>query len=554
MVKRIFRNVVLTAILAVLLTAGMIVLAMYSVYENRMSDELRLEADYIVRALDMVEEDLAYFSGIRSDNRLTLIAPDGAVLYDSAADTASMENHAQRPEIIQALENGHGESTRISGTLSEMTLYYAKKTADGDVLRIASTRRSMLGAFVNVMPLVPAILLCVVILSLVIARRAASRIVAPLNKLNLENPLENDAYDELAPLLTRMEHQHAQIHQQMNALEKAHAELAAIMANMQEGLVLLDMQSNVLSINGSAVRVLGADSRKVLGQNWLSLNRDADLHELVQKAQNGESADLLWKHAEKTYQLFASPVMKQTSVRGTVLLILDVTDRFAAETSRREFTANVSHELKTPLTSISGYAEIIRDGIAQPQDIGLFAGRIHDEAQRMITLVNDILELSRLDEKQSLGQMEAVALKPLLECVLDDFTPIAQKKQLTLSLNGGEAQIKGYPLLLREMFFNLIDNAVKYTSEGGKVTIDIAEEADRIKCAVADNGIGISKEHQPHVFERFYRVDKSHSRATGGTGLGLAIVKHVAEIHHEQIQLDSTKGNGTVVTVWFDKE
>ena len=551
MAKRIFRNVVLAVILSVLLTAAIIVPSLYRVHENSMRRELHQEADCIVLALEIAEDDLAYLESLNTDSRITLLASDGNVLYDSVADAAQMENHAARPEIIQALTNGSGESTRPSDTLSETTIYHARLTDDGSVLRIANTRRSMLGTFVNVLPMIVGMLLCLVLLALLTAKETAKRIVAPINSLNLDKPLENAAYDELAPLLTRMQQQHMQIHKHVKALENARTDLAAIMANMSEGMILLDAKENILSMNGSACRIFDTSSEESIGRNLLFVSRDAELHDLVKSALRGEGGSKAMQRSGRHYRIYVSPVSQNEKIRGVVLLLLDVTERIAAEESRREFTANVSHELKTPLTSISGFAEIIRDGIAQPQDIQHFAGMICKESARLIALVNDILELSQLDEKQNLGQVESISLKPMLQGLISDFSLAAEKKKLTLSLSGDDGEIIGHPLLLREMFFNLIDNAIKYTPEGGKVSITIEKTENRMVCKVSDTGIGIPKEHQPHIFERFYRVDKSHSRSTGGTGLGLAIVKHVAQIHHAEIRLDSIEGKGTTVAIGF---
>lgn len=551
MAKRIFRNMVLTAILAVLLTAGLIVPVLYNVHENDMSRELKQEAGFIVSALELATDDVNYLEKLDAESRITLISADGTVLFDSVANAALMENHAERPEVNQALKNGRGESTRLSATLAETTIYYAVRTDDGYVLRIANTRGSALAAFANVLPLVFVMLLCIVLLALLLAKRTAKRIIEPINALNLDQPLENDAYDELAPLLTRMERQHTQIHQHVKALENARAELAAIMDNMREGMILLDKNSGILSMNESAMRIFGVSEEAHVGKNLLSVSRDADLHDLVVAALHGDGGNLTMSRNNRHYRIYASPVMSNDKVRGAVLLILDVTERFAAEESRRGFTANVSHELKTPLTSISGFAEIIRDGIAQPQDIQHFASMICKESARLITLVNDILELSQLDEKQNLGQKETISLMPMLRDLADSFAISAQKKNLTLNLTGDEAEIEGYPMLLREMFFNLIDNAVKYTPDGGEISVSVENAKDLIICSVSDTGIGIPKEHQSHVFERFYRVDKSHSRATGGTGLGLAIVKHVAQIHKAQVSLESAVDIGTRMQISF---
>jgi len=551
--KRIFRNIVLMVILAVLLTTAVVVPSLYTAHEKRMSYALRQEAGIIAAALELAEDDPAYLKQMDTESRISLISEDGTVLFDNAADAARMENHADRPEFVQALEIGSGESTRASVTLAETTIYYALRMEDGSVLRISDTRSSMLGTFMKVLPMIGGMLLCVVLIAFLIARQTARRIVKPINELNLDRPLENDAYDELAPLLTRMDMQHTQIHQHVKALENARAELAAIMDNMREGMILMDSKNSVLSLNESAGRIFGVDPEHAVGQNLLSVNRDANLHDLVETALAGNGGDLTMNRNQRHYRIYASPVVQGNEVRGVVLLVLDVTERFSAEESRREFTANVSHELKTPLTSISGFAEIIRDGIAQPQDVQHFAGMICKESARLITLVNDILELSQLDEKQNLGKKDKVALLTMLRDLTDDFAISAQKKNLTLTLSGDEAEVEGYSTLLREMFFNLIDNAIKYTPDGGKVSVSVEDTGEQIVCIVSDTGIGIPKEHQPHVFERFYRVDKSHSRATGGTGLGLAIVKHVAQIHKAQVSLESAVDNGTRMQISFPR-
>ena len=554
MTKRIFRNILLTAVLALLLTSAILVGTLYNVYEARISDELRTEAAYIARALDATREDLDYFAGISATTRVTLISPEGEVLYDSEADEASMDSHAQRPEVIAALAEGVGESTRYSDTLSEMTIYYARRTADGNVVRIASTRSSVLGVFLNVAPQIVGMLLAVTALSLLIARHSARQIVQPINNLNLDEPLENDVYDELAPLLTRMDRQHNQIRQQMRDLARAHADLNAIMENMREGLILVDWEGRILSINPSAKSIFSVKGVLAPQPDLLTICREAAVVEIVRGAQGGTSGDAVIRRGEHTYRISASPVLREDQVRGVVLLALDVSARYAAEASRREFTANVSHELKTPLTSISGYAEIIESGIARAEDVPVFAGKIRAEAKRLVALVNDILALSRLDEKQGLGAKEPVALLPMMNALAEAFQPLAQEKGVTLTVEGGCAAVEGYPVLLRELFHNLIDNAVKYTPAGGRVTVVLSQEGGSAVCTVQDTGVGIPEEHRAHVFERFYRVDKSHSRqgnpaGSGSTGLGLAIVKHVAEVHHAQLTLTSQVNVGTTVTV-----
>ena len=551
MTRRIFRNILLTAVLALLLTSALLVGTLYSVYEERISAELRTEAEYIVRALDVAQDDLDYFAGIVPTTRVTLISPDGAVLYDSQADESRMDSHAERPEVLEAVLSGTGESTRYSNTISQLTIYYARRTANGNVLRIASTRSSVLGVFLNVAPQIVVMLLTVTALSLLIAKYAARQIVQPINDLDLNTPLANEVYDELTPLLRRMDRQHTQIHQQMRDLARAHSDLNAIMQNMREGLILIDRGSHILSINPSAMKIFGVQDAPAQDAPLAAICQEAAVIDIVRAAQDGTSGDTILTRGDRTYRVFASPVIRENKVRGAVLLALDVSARYAAEASRREFTANVSHELKTPLTSISGYAEIIESGIAQAADVPIFAGKIHTEAKRLVALVNDILELSRLDEKQGLGAQEPVALLPMVHALAESFQPIAAEKDIALTIEGGNLTITGYPVLLRELFHNLIDNAVKYTPAGGRVTIRLSQEDGHPLCTVTDTGIGIPAEHQHRIFERFYRVDKSHSRQTGGTGLGLAIVKHVAEVHQAQIRLTSTPGQGTAVSIRF---
>ena len=526
-------------------------ISMYTVYEERISSDLKLEAGYIRHALELTENDTEYLKGLGTENRITLIDAEGTVLFDNRASHAQMENHSGRPEIIAALEQGYGMSTRNSDTVSQVTIYYAEKTTDGTIIRIASTRSSVLGAFIKVLPLMIALLQCMIVASILIARKTAQRIVAPINALNLDQPLENETYDELAPLLTRMNQQKEQLYAHVDQLEKARYELATLMENMREGFLLIDKNETVLSMNQSAGRIFGLEASGCIGQNLLFVYRDAELQRVAQAALHGEDGNFSLKLNEKYYLVYLSPVSKEQEIQGAVMLVLDVTERYAAEESRREFTANVSHELKTPLASISGAAEIIRDGIAQQQDIPHFAGMICKEASRMITLVNDILELSQLDEQKSLGPKETVELMPMLEELIADFALSAQKKNQKVELIGENAEIQGYPTLIREMAFNLIDNAVKYTPEGGKISVSVEHNADGVCLQVADNGIGIPAQHQAHVFERFYRVDKSRSRATGGTGLGLAIVKHVAQVHNAEVSLISSEGQGTTIRLSF---
>jgi len=551
MTGRIFRSVVGTAIVSVLLATVLIVMSMFSVYENEMTAELRTEAGYIHYALQREADEAAYFEGFASENRVTLIAADGSVIYDSGADASAMDNHAQRPEVQNALLEGRGESERYSDTLSETTYYYALKTRQGNVLRVANTRSSVLGVFVQTLPLVCIIGVLVVLLSLIIARIAALHIVAPINALNLDEPLENKIYDELSPLLTRMDRQRSEIASQMRDLDAARRELNAITHNMREGLILIDSKGCVLTMNSSASHIFGAKARDRIGKNLLSVSRNEAVRSAVETAQRGNSADVIMERSGRYYRVLANPVSRSGRAAGVVLIALDVTERYTAELSRKEFTANVSHELKTPLTSISGYAEIIRDGLARPEDIGGFAARIHSESSRLLALINDILELARLDERRGLGEKKQVDLLQLANDAVHRLEKQAAEKHIQVQIHGESHCVPGHALLLNEMVYNLVDNAVKYTEAGGKVDVSIEKRADGILLSVRDTGIGIPKIHQSHIFERFYRVDKSHSRATGGTGLGLSIVKHGAEIHNALVSLESEEGKGTCISLKF---
>ena len=551
MTKRIFRGIVLFALAAAILISALVTLTLYETTESNLMEALHAEAGYILHALTREPDDTAYFAGFSSENRVTLIAPDGRVLYDSDADAQLLPNHLDRPEIAGALQTGHGESRRYSNTLSTKTLYYAEQTDDGNVLRVSNTLSSVWGLLARMIALLLLTLIVVAALSLILARRIAKRIVAPINALNLDAPLDNIVYDELSPLLLRMDRQNHEIASQMAALAAKQTELATIAENMREGLILLNADSTVLSMNRSAAAIFGVEASERTGRDMLTVSRDEALHDAVKRACAGTRTEAALERNSRYFQAFANPVIQNGSPAGAVLLLLDVTEQHAAEISRREFTANVSHELKTPLTSISGYAEIIRDGVAKPEDVKLFCARIYNEATRLIALINDILALSRLDEQKGLGERTKVALLPLVTDVAKRLEPNARDKNLTLRVSGAEESVWGYPSLLDEMAFNLADNAVKYTQPGGNVSIEIACEGERTVLRVTDSGIGIPQSDQAHVFERFYRVDKSHSKATGGTGLGLSIVKHCARIHNAAIRLKSQPGQGTCVEIVF---
>ena len=551
MSRRIFKSIFLTALIAVVLASAFILVTLYNAYNDRLVDELKNETGFILHALSKQQSESEYFNGVVSKNRLTLIASDGTVLFDNRADAETMENHADRPEIASALSSGMGQSRRYSNTLSEETVYYAVLTQEGNILRISNTQKSTFGLLWSLLTAFIVIIIGVAILSSIIGRHMSKRIVAPINALDLDKPLENDAYDELSPLLLRMEHQNAALRSKMLALNDKQQELAAITQNMREGLLLLNESANIISINQSAARVFGTAVDACIGNHILSLNRSIEMQNVVSGAQQGNDSESLLQMGKRYYQLLASPFSADSSAKGIILLILDVTDKQVAERSRREFTANVTHELKTPLTSILGYAEIMREGVAKPQDMRGFAGRIHDEATRLIDLVDDILRLSVMDEMIRLPQKQDVNLLALAGDVCCRLRPLAQKSGVSLLAEGESVVIAGIEKLLDEMLYNLCDNAIKYNTQGGSVTVRVCKEDGRAVIVVSDTGIGIPAAHQPHVFERFYRVDKSHSKQTGGTGLGLSIVKHVASIHDARIELVSVVGEGTQIKLTF---
>ncbi len=551
MTKRIFRIIFVSALCAAVLASGFIMLTLYQSYTRQLEDRLKVEAGYLMYAMAREKDEAAYFNGFYSDNRVTLVAPDGAVLYDSTADAAHMENHLNRPEIQAALTGGSGQTHRYSDTLSQETVYFAVRTDDGNVLRLSSSQSSVLGLLVRLLPLFLLILLGVSVVSLLLARVMAGRIVSPINHLNLDQPLENDVYDELSPLLSRMQRQKEELEKRLQELTENRREFAAVTAHMREGMVLLSGSGDVLSINESAAEIFGVSPKAYVGRPILSVNRSVALESVVERSLRGESAEAELKMGERTYQLIGNPVEPSGGARGTVILALDVTDRESAERSRREFTANVSHELKTPLTSITGYAEIMKNGTARPDDMRDFAARIYDEANRLIALVEDVMKLSRLDEKARLPEKGKVDLMALSEGVARRLMPLAERREVSITASGERAEISGYEKILEEMIYNLCDNAIKYNVKGGSVAVIVKKEGGGAILTVRDTGIGIPPEHHARVFERFYRVDHSHARETGGTGLGLSIVKHSAAVHGATVSLDSQVGKGTSIIISF---
>ena len=549
MTGKIFRSCVLVGLAAILVCSGLFLAIMANQYEQEIYRQMKQEAAYVSRGLE--ETGVDYFTSLKASQRLTWVDADGTVLYDSAADPASMENHLDREEIAQALRSGEGRSEHLSSTVLEKTLYYALRLDDGTVLRVACTR-STVGAMVLgvVQPLLWVVVLALV-LSGVLASRLARQITKPINSLDLENPRLDETYEELFPLVSRLREQNRTITRQMDDLSRRQREFTALAENMSEGVLLLDSKGNLLSGNQSAYALLGQGERPAVLRPD---NCRREIWEAAEKALAGRHAETLMTADTRIFEILASPVAANGQVTGAVILMVDVTEREERESLRREFSANVSHELKTPLTSISGFAELMKEGLVEPDKMKEFAGDIYKECSQLIALVDDILKLSRLDEGSQELATEAVDLYALSGDILENLRPMAAKRNITLRLEGDHQIIQGVWRILNEMVYNLCDNAIKYNKDGGRVTVRVSGTGESAVLSVADTGIGISKGQQERVFERFYRVDKSHSRRVGGTGLGLSIVKHGAQYHNARLVLDSEPGTGTTITLTFRKE
>lgn len=548
MTKKIFQSILLVAG-AVLLASLLIIMGFLYDYfggveENQLRDELSLAA---VAVEDGGADYLSQLTAGRY--RLTWIAADGSVLYDTKTDAESLENHASRAEVSQALTTGTGESTRYSSTLMEKTMYYAQRLADGTVLRISISRATVGMIAVGMIQPLLIVLIVALILSGLLARRLSRRIVDPLNSLDLEHPLDNDAYEELSPLLKRIHHQHVEIQTQLRELHERTDEFTQITGSMREGLVLLDEHGDILSINAAAQALFGADAQCV-GRDFLTIERSHELSAAIQAAVADGHSEVRAERAGRVYQFDISRITSDGKLLGTVILAFDITEQEFAERNRREFTANVSHELKTPLQGIIGSAELIENGMVKPDDLPRFVGHIHAEAARLVTLIDDIIRLSQLDEGDAMPT-EPVDLLAVSQEAAENLQDAAAARGVTVGVMGQPAVIPGVRRLIYEIVYNLSDNAIKYNRDGGRVDVTVAADADGSSITVADTGIGIAPEHQGRVFERFYRVDKSHSKASGGTGLGLSIVKHAVQYHHGRIELESTPGTGTTVRAVF---
>lgn len=549
MTRRIFQSICLAA-LAVLIGAVVVIMgALYNYFSDLQRRQLVTQTNLTSQAV--TAEGVEFLEQMADmDARVTLIGSDGSVLYDSHSDSQTMENHLAREEIVEALQTGSGFSARYSDTMAEQFIYCAQRLPDGSVLRLAMTQYTTVSLVMDMAEPILIIVILAVILAMWLASRLSRSIVRPLNELDLDNPMENRGYEELTPLLRRIDSQQRQLKGQKEELKRKQREFDAVTNSMDEGLVLMNDRGVVLTMNPAAARIIGL-SRPFVGINIHAVTEKSVLDAVVDKALAGHRAEADFSMLGGEYQAEANPVKTSGGVSGIVLLLLDVTEKRRAETQRREFTANVSHELKTPLHAISGHAELMKSGLVRPEDMTNFAGTIYTEAQRLIRLVEDILKLSRLDEGAANDKRETLDLYSLVCQTLDEMHNYTARNAVELTVTGESATMVGIPGQIRMMVGNLFTNACKYNKPGGRVEVNVSKAYRSVVLTVADTGIGIAKEHQERIFERFYRVDKSHSKAVGGTGLGLSIVKHAALIHNAKIELESELDKGTTIRVIF---
>lgn len=554
--KKIFRSTILASVITVISCVIFIFGILFQYFESQLIKELKTETGYISAAIK--KEGAEYINGFdNTEKRITLILKDGTVIADNLVGAESLENHSDREEIKKALNEGSGTSVRYSKTLTEKEIYYAEKIDDDMIIRVSTRQFSVVSLMMGLLNPLAVIMLLMIILSVILSNRTARSIVEPINHLDLDNPRENNPYDELAPLLSKIDSQKRTIESQLKKAAKKQEEFTAIIENMSEGIILADKNKQILTYNSAALRLLNTQS-PVKG-NILEFNRTSDFREAVDSALRGAKCEKQMTISGKTYSLISNPVIHnitefEAEIIGAVIIILDITETAQREQMRREFTSNVSHELKTPLTSISGFAEMMMKGDMPAETVVDFSKSIYDEAQRLISLVVDIIRISEFDENSIIYEKDKVDVYALSQNIAIRLIPQAREKEVNIIVSGSATFIEGVPKIIDQMIFNLCDNAVKYNRDGGAVTLKITESEENVSVSVTDTGIGIPEEHQSRVFERFYRVDKARSRSTGGTGLGLSIVKHGARIHGAEIKLESEPDKGTTVTLSFPKK
>ncbi len=546
MTQKIFRNSLFISVFILVLCVVIFCFVLYGHIMDSLFSELRIEVAYVEAGIEAGEGE--YFENLSTDRRITVIDRDGWVVYDSRGDSAVMENHLDRREISEAIESGSGRSVHYSGTTMENTLYYAKLMPDGRILRLSAPHETVFGVMAQVLYPMLAALLIILLLCALISSRLSRQITEPINAIDLENPAEGSLYTELEPLVHRVREQNRTIRNQMSELVRKQREFAAICENMSEGLILLDNRGGIVFVNNFALEALGSKTGiKSLSRS----NCRAEICEGMEAALSGEKLETVFEHGERLLQLISNPVVSAGQVTGAALLILDVTEREKRDELRREFSANVSHELKTPLTSISGFAELMKEGIVSPDKMLEFSADIYAESRRLISLVEDIMRLSRLEVGEMEPENEEVGLLSLAGSVADNLSAFAEKNAVEIDVYGEESTVWGNRQILSEMVYNLCENAIKYNKPEGKVSIGVCCVGSETRLSVRDTGIGIARNHQSRIFERFYRVDKSHSKSIGGTGLGLSIVRHGAKYHDARIELVSEEGMGSEFIIIF---
>lgn len=551
MSKKIFKYIMLVSSLITVLGLAFVVGILYHYFQGQLMGELKKEAVYISRGVESTGTD--YLKKLNDeDSRITYVDESGKVIYDNEANVESMDNHGHRKEIREAEINGEGADERMSSTLSEKTMYYAVRLENGNVLRVSSNQASVWMLLLQLLPPFAAVLILMLLLSGVFASRLSGKVVEPLNGLDLEHPDENDAYDEVQPLLSKIGRQSRQIRLQLEAARRQQKEFSIITENMQEGLLVIDRYTMVLSVNSSVGKLLKVKEVKT-GESVYLLNRSEEFRDVVGQVLEGKHENKILRLDGSEIQVIANPVTRENKTEGAVILLVDVTEKVEREQLRREFSANVSHELKTPLTSISGFAEIMQDGFVKDEDVKVFAGRIYKEAQRLIRLVGDVIRISRLDEGGLPYQWEKLDLYSLTHDIFSTLHEAAEKQEVHMYMEGGSTVLDTVSTIMEEVLYNVCDNAVKYNRRGGEVFVRLKDGEDAVRVNVRDTGIGIPKEDQERIFERFYRVDKSHSKEIGGTGLGLSIVKHGVKTLNGRLWLNSEPGQGTEIIMEFPK-
>lgn len=552
MTKKIFKSIMLVSGIVFALGLAFLLAILYRYFDRQILDELKKETFYLAKGVEMQGKE--YLQDIHDKNaRITYISSTGKVLFDSVSDADTMEDHSGREEVQEALEKGSGTSARMSATLSEKTIYYAQKLSNGNILRVSSTQYSVFALVLELVQPTLWVLLLMMILSGIFASGISRRIVEPVNALDLEHPEDNQIYEEVSPLLAKIHKQNKQIREQLEQAGKQQEEFAVITENMQEGLLVIDQYTGILSGNSSTWRIFKTKEAKA-GQSVYTLNRSEDFRRMIEQVLSGIHSSILLKLNGGYVQVIANPVVHDDSTVGAVLLFMNVTEKVEWESLRREFSANVSHELKTPLTSISGFAELMKEGFVKEKDVRTFAGRIYDEAQHLIQLVEDTIKISQLDEGAVPYEYEDVDLYVMARSIFSGLREVADKGNIHLYIDGESIILNTVKPIMEEVLYNLCDNAVKYNCAGGTASITLRQTETEVSIKVSDNGIGIPKEDQNRVFERFYRVDKSHSKGIGGTGLGLSIVKHGVAFLGGTMELVSEEGKGTEVTIVLPKE